>query len=176
VNALLSEMGGEARSVVELGAGGEQITLRRTAFMRYAGQGHEIEIDLPSHDITAEDLPALTRAFEVEYGRQFSRPVPGMVIEILNWAVYASTPARPVADAPATPAERALTRDTTAELTCDVDGATKQAHVVARADLTPGDVVQGPALITEPQTTTLVSADFTARVDSLGNLMLTRQA
>ena len=175
-NALLTEMGDEAQSVVELGAGGQEITLRRTAFMRYAGQGHEIEIELASHDITVEDLPALTKAFEVEYGRQFSRPVPGMVIEILNWAVYASTPARAVADTPAAPADRTLARDTTAELTCDVDGAAKQAHVVARATLAPGDVVQGPALITEPQTTTLVSADFTARVDALGNLMLTRQA
>ncbi|WP_406648969.1 hydantoinase/oxoprolinase family protein [Aliisedimentitalea scapharcae] len=175
VNTLLTDMGNEARAVVELGADGQKIELRRTAFMRYAGQGHEIEISLPNHDLAAGDLPLLTQSFEAEYRRQFSRPVPGMVIEILNWAVYASTPARRVQNAVAAPPERVLPRHDTSEISCDIDGTLKQAHLIARCDLSAGDVVHGPALIFEPQTTTLVSADFTARADALGNLILTRQ-
>ena len=50
----------------------------------------------------------------------------------------------------------------------------KDAAVVPRKSLAPGDEVLGPALITEPQTTTLVSADFSARVDGIGNLVLVR--
>jgi len=46
--------------------------------------------------------------------------------------------------------------------------------VIDRASLASGDQVTGPALITEPQTTTLVSRDFTAQVDAGGNLVLTR--
>jgi N-methylhydantoinase A len=48
------------------------------------------------------------------------------------------------------------------------------AAVFDRAALEPGDYLCGPALIVEPQTTTLVSADFTARVDGDGNLLLDR--
>ena len=43
-----------------------------------------------------------------------------------------------------------------------------------RAALIPGNTLSGPALVVEPQTTTYVSADFTAQVDGDGNLILTR--
>jgi N-methylhydantoinase A len=46
---------------------------------------------------------------------------------------------------------------------------------VDRAELAPGDRLQGPVLIAEPQTTTFVAADFTARVDARGNLVLERE-
>ena len=37
----------EATAVVEAGAGGAPLTVTRTAFMRYRGQGHEIEVGVP---------------------------------------------------------------------------------------------------------------------------------
>jgi N-methylhydantoinase A len=57
---------------------------------------------------------------------------------------------------------------------CDVSGDMVDAAVFDRADLVPGDHLCGPALIVEPQTTTLVSGDFTAQVDIDGNLLLNR--
>ena len=59
--------------------------------MRYHGQGHEIEIPLPDRPLTDGDTATLRAAFEAEYARQFSRSVPGMVIEILNWSVRLGT-------------------------------------------------------------------------------------
>ncbi|MGR3616808.1 MAG: hypothetical protein ACU0BB_12285 [Paracoccaceae bacterium] len=164
----------EAVSVVELGADHQEIGLRRSAFMRYAGQGHEIEIALPDHDLTSADIPELTARFEAEYRVQFSRPVPGMVIEILNWAVYASTSARVTTENHPQPVDQEFANQKTVSITCDVAGGLRQAQVVDRAELRPGHIVQGPALISEPQTTTLVSADFCAQVDGLGNLVLTQ--
>ena len=73
--------------------------------MRYHGQGHEIEIQLPDRALGAEDIPALRQAFEEEYSRQFSRAVPGMTIEILNWALEVSSratcPVKPIRQPPA---------------------------------------------------------------------------
>ena len=140
--------------------------------MRYNGQGHEIEITLPDRDLTAEDLGPLTAAFETEYAKQFSRPVPGMKIEILNWAVRVATPDAAVTAVPETPELKNIRAKAFRPITCDVDGTEKQAAFVPRDSLNPGDRVCGPALITEPQTTTLVSADFSAHVDAIGNLVL----
>ena len=103
-----------------------------------------------------------------------SRPVPGMQIEILNWAVQVSTAEPDVPRLPDAPPPRPCTTSETRPITCDIDGRPRQAALVARDSLTPGDTIAGPALITEPQTTTLVSADFTARVDAIGNLILIR--
>jgi len=174
VNELLQDMGREALEVVRQGASDAPVTTRRSAFMRYHGQGHEIEIALPEAALQASDLPALIAGFEAEYSRQFSRPVPGMEIEVLNWAVRVSTlppsPGAPL-DPLATPQSPACE---TVPIICDVTQAAREAAVIDRAALSPGHRIVGPALITEPQTTTYVAADFTLLVDTRGNLILTR--
>ena len=48
------------------------------------------------------------------------------------------------------------------------------APVYLREDLGPGATVTGPALISEDQTTTVVTSNFTASVDSRGYLILDR--
>ncbi|WP_299897400.1 hydantoinase/oxoprolinase family protein [uncultured Ruegeria sp.] len=172
INALFEAMISEASDVVFQGSGEAPTETSRTAFMRYHGQGHEIEISLPDRPLTAEDFVPLTAAFEQEYRKQFSRPVPGMQIEILNWAVRVATCDSVVPAVPETPRLKTISVSETRPITCDVDGVSKPAAFIARADLKPGDHLHGPALITEPQTTTLVSADFSVHVDALGNLVL----
>ncbi|OBY28048.1 hydantoinase/oxoprolinase family protein [Leisingera sp. JC1] len=174
INTLFAQMIDEAQSVVAQGAGDAETLVQRTAFTRYSGQGHEIEIALPDRDLTAQDLGPLTAAFEAEYARQFSRPVPGMKIEILNWAVRVATPDAKVPPVPEVPELRTITPGAFRPIICDVDGREKQAAFVPRDSLKPGDRIPGPALITEPQTTTLVSADFSAHADAIGNLVLTQ--
>ncbi|MCL6282363.1 hydantoinase/oxoprolinase family protein [Ruegeria sp. 2012CJ41-6] len=176
INALFAQMLGEAEVVVAQGAGDAERLTRRSAFMRYAGQGHEIEIALPDRPLTHSDLPALTEAFDAEYRNQFSRPVPGMEIEILNWSARVSTHSTPVRKCVENPKVRDHIATQSTPIICDVDGTPRQAALVKREALQPGDQIEGPALITEPQTTTLVSSDFKAQVDAMGNLVLTRHA
>jgi N-methylhydantoinase A len=114
--------------------------------------------------------------FEVAYAKQFSRPVPGMVIEVLNWSVQAPTKSDAVTPCPASDASRVITVWQTRPIYCDVDGTPKDADFVHRNTLQPSDYLQSPALIVEPQTTTFVGADFTLDVDTRSNLILTRKA
>ncbi|TMV06855.1 hydantoinase/oxoprolinase family protein [Ruegeria sediminis] len=176
VNAVFAAMIEEAAAVVAQGSGGAATLTRRSAFMRYHGQGHEIEIGLPDRPLTVDDIEPLRTAFEEEYRRQFSRPVPGMQIEILNWAVRVATPDLPAPRLPDTAQGRPATPAEHRPIICDLDGRTVQAGLYLRENLSPGDRIDGPALITEPQTTTLISADFSAEVDGIGNLILTRTA
>jgi N-methylhydantoinase A len=185
INALLTGMISEARRIVmpatrnvartseaENEPGLEET---RSAFMRYKGQGHEIEIPLPKRDLTETDLPNLLAAFETEYARQFSRAVPGMDVEILNWAIR-------VAAGGDIPAPHSATTDKPAprprghRAIRDVTGDTVEAAIHLRATLPIGATIPGPALIIEAQTTTFVSADFEAAIDDAGNLHLRRTA
>ena len=174
LNARLNAMEGEATAIVRLGAATGELAVRRSAFMRYHGQGHEIEIELPAGAVREDDIPALIRAFERAYSVQFSRPVPGMSIEILNWVVRVAIDGEDPPDMIRTPAGTDAAMQGTARILCDVTGQPREAALVARATLRPGQVIAGPALITEPQTTTFVGADFTASVDSGLNLIMTR--
>ncbi len=175
LNALLDAMEADATKVVRSGAPEGALIVQRTAFMRYHGQGHEIEITLPNRALTEQDKAALQDAFEHAYGAQFSRPVPGMSIEILNWSVLVSTRPKPVAGPEPPCISRSIQPGERRRIRCDVTGEPVDAGVFFRADLRPGDHVSGPALIVEPQTTTLVSADFGLSVDGYRNLVLTRR-
>ena len=175
INRLLRDLEGEAREVVSAGAPGENLEVRRIAFMRYAGQGHEIEIGIPAGDIGEQNLPELAGRFESEYARLFARAVPGMRIEIMNWSVTVSNvapPTRIVADGSES---RRVVATGHRELCTGGTGERIRAGVFMRGHLRPGDEIGGPALVVEPQTTTFVSAGFTARIDTIGNIVMTRR-
>jgi N-methylhydantoinase A len=175
LNAFFDGMIDDAQSVVRAGVPDGPLTRRRVGFMRYHGQGHEIEVPLPDRALTEADIPALRNAFEVEYSRQFSRAVPGMTIEILNWAVEVSSQPSALRRVSKTTTGQSAEAMGARRILCDCTGAWREAAVYDRDRLCSGDRLAGPALIIEPQTTTFVSADFSARVDAAGNIWLHRQ-
>lgn len=174
-NNLLSEMRAEARAIVESGAQGAELTEGRTAFMRYVGQGHEIAVQLPAGDLTAEHAEVIRTAFETEYKRLYGRIIPGPEPEILSWTLTVTAP-RPEVDteivapkggAPKPTGSRKLFDPATSDY---VDAA-----IYWRDELPVGAKVSGPALIAETQTTTVVTSVFDAAVNELGYLVLTRK-
>ncbi|MEM7733721.1 MAG: hydantoinase/oxoprolinase family protein [Pseudomonadota bacterium] len=174
LNAFFTAMIQEAETVVRAGATGP-LDRTRSAFMRYHGQGHEIEIPLPDRDLTADDLDTLREAFEQEYRTQFSRAVPGMTIEILNWSTRVASRTDHRRDAVRKGAASSPTPARHTTILCEVTNTQSSAAIHERDTLQPGAQIPGPALIIEPQTTTYVSADFTAQVAPNGTLILTAQ-
>jgi len=176
VNALLASMSAEATEVVARGAFGRPTDEKRIAYMRYVGQGHEIPVPMPAHALESADVAALRARFDEEYTKFYDRPVPGSDVEILSFAVTVSTveeaiaPAVKVADTPPPrPARLQAVRDT-------ATGAVAEWPVYERADLVPGAAVEGPAIVAEAETSTLIGAGWRCRVDGLGYLELAREA
>src|SRR5260370_28797553 len=93
VNRLFAEMRAEAEAIVRRGAPAAKLVEQRSAFMRYRGQGHEIAVELPVRDLTAADRSTIRALFEAVYRRLYSRPIPGIYVEILSWVVAARAPA-----------------------------------------------------------------------------------
>jgi len=174
LNAFFDEMIQEAQTVVRGGAPDGPLTRRRQAFMRYHGQGHEIEIPLPDRALEDNDIPDLRRAYEEEYSRQFSRAVPGMTIEILNWALEVSSEPKTLESYPGAVSKQRARTSEHRRILCDVTGKWREAEIYDRNRLKLGDYLDGPALIVEPQTTTYVSADYSAHVDGGSNIWLSR--
>jgi N-methylhydantoinase A len=57
-----------------------------------------------------------------------------------------------------------------------MDGEERAAVIYDRAKLRQGDMIEGPAIITEMDSTTLVEHDCRARVDAVGNILITLKA
>ena len=174
VNALLAGMANEAAGVVAKAAFDAPTTQTRIAFMRYVGQGHEIAVFLPARDLTDADVAVIRAAYDTEYSRFYDRPVPGSDVEIMSFAVTVATvvlgvdPVANVADAPApAPIRHHQVLDTST-------GERSAWAVYDRTEMVPGCVVQGPCIVAEEETSTLVGAGWTCRMDGLGYLELER--
>ena len=175
-STLLAEMSSDARVLVEPGARGAPTNERRLAYMRYVGQGHEISVALPARALTADDAVALRAEFEREYSVLFRRPIPDAAIEVLSWSVLLSTDS-PRAEATARVADkRAPSPDGSRAFFDGRAGAFVDVPVYRRAHLQAGVRVPGPAIITEDETSTFITASFNARIDGAGCIVMERRA
>ncbi len=174
-NALLAAMQTEAREVVARGAPGAETVEKRIAYMRYLGQGHEVAVSLPARAWTAADTNFIREAFETVYKSTYGRIIPNLDLELVSWAVEVSalkdTPASAddAGNAP-TPAPYA-----TRSLLDTGTGEHVKAATYRREDLLPGSCVEGPAIIVEDDTSTVVSPSFDVTVNALGYIVLERK-
>ncbi|MCF1464587.1 hydantoinase/oxoprolinase family protein [Agrobacterium vitis] len=175
VGAVLQDLQKEAVAVVRSGATEGEITIEAKAFMRYRGQGWEIPILLPAITFDADGASLLGRLFEAEYIRLFARALSGLDVEVMGWSIRAATempPAVPVEKASVT---AAATPVGTRDIFDQRSSAFVTADVVERQAMTTGVSVSGPAVITERETTTVVTAAFTATMQADGCLLLQRK-
>ena len=144
--------------------------------MRYVGQGHEVSVPLPLRPLEPGDAETLQQAFDATYTRFYGRTIPDMDVEVLTWALTLTGPvdaappvAEPAAVATLPPAigERRLFNTRAADF--------ETVPVYGRDTLTPGMHIAGPAIVSESQTTTVVTPDFDARIDGRGYIILERR-
>jgi N-methylhydantoinase A len=144
--------------------------------MRYSGQGHEIAVDLPVADYEAGDASVFRDAFDAEYRRLYGRTTAQIDIEVLSWTLTVSAPARQLPGDPGD-CERQAAPPADDKQSCfdPVQERRADISVYSRRSLAPGIAIAGPALITEDQTTTVVTSAFDAHIDASGNIVLSRR-
>jgi N-methylhydantoinase A len=174
-NRLLADMRTEAEAIVRRGAPDAALAERRSALMRYRGQGHEITVELPVRGFTAADRATMRKLFEEAYSRLYSRHIPGVEIEILSWVVAVAAPAEGELAAPVE-IESVEPKPKSRRPVFDLaSGEFLDVPIFWRSDLAPGAHIRGPAVIAEDDTSTVVSPLFDARIDRFGYIELTRR-
>ncbi|MCX2750339.1 hydantoinase/oxoprolinase family protein [Arthrobacter sp. MI7-26] len=173
VQVLLDELASEAQASLdaeEIPRDQQQVTFEID--VRYSGQGFEVPIEFGSSRL--EDiggLPELGRRFNEEHQRLFLFATDAEH-EIVNIRAVAS--ANPthlaVAKIPYGGSESLHALVDTVKIW--VDGAFVEAGHYDRTALLAGNVVNGPAVITEMDSTTLVLPGHSATTDPSGNLLI----
>jgi N-methylhydantoinase A len=175
-NALFAVMRAEAEPIVRRGAGDQPLTEARSAFMRYRGQGHEIAVPLPTRSYRDDDPAPLRDAFENEYRRLYSRVIPGVEVEILSWVLLLSAPVPTKTESAIPASPRHSPEPARIRSIFDPEaGEFVEVAIHERRDLNPGAFIPGPAVITEDETSTVVSRSFEASVDAFGYIELIRR-
>jgi len=176
VTALYEAMEAQGRALLrDPGVRPEEVTCRRRADARLAGQFHDIEIPVPDGRLAETHAPVLAAAFEAEYRRLYSTFLPGRQVQVLNWRVLVTGPPPALALArtgapPGTDGAAAL-RGRRAAYFPETEGFV-EVPVYDRDRLVPGARVRGPAIVEEREATTVVGPGDALTVDPLSNLIV----
>jgi N-methylhydantoinase A/oxoprolinase/acetone carboxylase beta subunit len=174
LNTMLADL--EGRGVDLLRAAGfeqDAIRITRTCEMRYVGQTHEIAVELPVGEIDGAVLEEIGRRYAEQYERLFLHPALPYELECTNWRVFAAgarTPLAPVWPRPGNGSARTTGRR---PAWSPLAGAFVPWQVHDRTQLRPGDRLAGPAIVEEPETTTLIPDGSSAVVEQRLNLRIT---
>ena len=176
LNAIFAAMRREAEDIVSQAAPEAELIETRTADMRYCGQGHEISFTLPPgpYDVFMREQCSelFTAAYETAYGRH----IPNVEIEVLNWTLRLSAYQDPPTACPDVPVYVAAESASSRDVFDPDEGTMKLFPVYQRRDLRPGMIVQGPAIISEDETTSVVNKGYVARINGLGYIVISKES
>jgi N-methylhydantoinase A len=149
-----------------------QRVLQRTADLRYVGQAFEVNVPVPAGAIGADTGAEIVRRFHDQHQRLYAHHHPHQPVELVNTrlAAFGLTAApeltpRPLRRRTAEPKERRRVYFT------EADGFVDCA-IYDRAALEPGAALDGPAVIEQMDSTTVVHPRQSVTVDGFGNLVI----
>jgi len=151
----------------------QKITLRRAADMRYVGQEHAVTVELPLKLFERQDRRAIKRLFDAMHELRYGTSAPDERAEIVSLrstvtGVMRKPAQERVARGGRTPERAAFTGSRPVYL----HGKFRPTSTYARAALSAGNRISGPALIEEHAATTLLLPGDRLEVDTGGHLRI----
>jgi 5-oxoprolinase (ATP-hydrolysing) len=172
IAGLFADMEREARALLaRAGVKEDQVRIERSVEARLIGQFHEIEVPVPAGPIDDATGPALARAFETAYGERYHNVLAGYRPMAMSWRLRGVGP-QPVVDLRADaaagtgmPSPKGSRRAYFPE-----SGGFVETPVYSRQALPAGVRIDGPAIVEERESTTVVLPGDRLEVDEAGNL------
>jgi N-methylhydantoinase A len=174
-NLALHEMEEEGRNLLRAsGVADENIRVRRLCEMRYAGQGHEVTVELPDGILDPDDADRLTTLYRKEYRRLYSREGPDVPLEAITWRLGVSAPLPEIRldSGENTAAEPGKAQKGEREIYLPENEDFVAIPVYDRYLLGPGAVFDGPAVVEERESTVILGPRGRAEIDGARNLVV----
>jgi N-methylhydantoinase A len=154
----------------------ERIDVLYELDMHYLGQTHTVSVPLPvaaQNDTLGVSETMIRKAFEASYLASFSRLLPGLAIRIVSLRV-AAIGRRPPFDFSVFAPDPSASMDKAALGTRPVwfEGGWRETAIWSRLDLPAGAHIKGPAILEQPDATTVIEPGFSGAIDPLGNLII----
>ena len=156
VRDLFAEMESEATRFVRSCDANAPIEHEYKIYMRYSGQGWEIPVQITSDQARQPDADTFLELFQQDYQKLFGRVVDGMEVEVTVWSVNAYTRRARAEQLSALSNVTQKSNNETRQLFDPALGKVVSAAEHNRNELQPGNQVDGPAVVTEEETTIVV--------------------
>jgi N-methylhydantoinase A len=158
------DMEKEASNFVRSCDENSQLISNFKVYMRYSGQGWEIPISFLRKEIKNPSKEVFQKRFEEDYKKLFGRAVFGMQIEIVVWAVNTFTPLPEVKAEPELVEIKKIKTKNNCNFFDTGLGKNVQAIRINRDKINKKSWLKGPAIISEKETATIVSSNFSILV------------
>lgn len=174
INSEWNRMEEEAlREYEEKGIPKENVMFVRNLDMRYWGQEHTIKVQLASPNINKDNIHEVIEKFHIEHEKEYSFRIDDSMTEIVNlhltsFGKVEKVKIQEMEDKPYSLEESIKEkRSVIFETVGKVD-----INIYDREKLSPGMVIDGPAIIEEVSASTIVYPDMNVLVDKYGNLII----
>lgn len=160
------------KDVADEGFSPESATLQRRLDLRYVHQGYQLTVDVPAGALSERDKPAIKAAFDALHRQVYGQAAEGEDVEIVTFRLLAEIAVERFAF-PRLPGRAAGCACTGTRRLYDIASRTwHEAGVYERERLASGERIEGPAIVNQFDSTTLVLAGQRATVDPRGSLVI----
>ncbi|MCU0390538.1 MAG: hydantoinase/oxoprolinase family protein [Thermoflexibacter sp.] len=173
VNRFLTEMEQEGFLFLErAGIPKSEAIIKRVADMRYTGQGHEITVNIPNDSLSNMSIKEIQQNFKEEYTQRYGRTIDDIGMETVTWRVVISGKAPQIQPQQivSEQGEKALKGYRKVYLPNEKDAI--NCPVYARYLLNPHEQLEGPAIIEEMESTTVIGKNSTIIIDKYKNIVI----
>ncbi len=159
----------EVQGRFEADGEGGAITFQRSADLRYHGQEHTVSVPVGQTEL---DIKQIEQDFHIAHEKMYTFQLPDTPIELVNFHVAGLRDVRrpdiaEITTANDTPPPTTQTR----QVDFDIDGVHETA-IYQRSQLPIGFTAEGPLIVEEAASTTLVHPGQSLEVDTYGNLVI----
>ncbi|MCW3066077.1 MAG: hyuA [Solirubrobacterales bacterium] len=172
INGIYQELEASLHALLhESDADPERTATTRSADLRYAGQGYELEVAVEAADVDEGALAAAVGRFHERYHEIYGYSDRLRAVEATTWRLT-GTSSRPRLELPPLEPGRSDGVVATRPVYFDEAGTFVACPVYRRADL-PTAAIVGPAVIEERECTSIIPPGCTVELDPRGNLTVT---
>ncbi|RRQ27332.1 hydantoinase/oxoprolinase family protein [Rhodococcus sp. Eu-32] len=172
------------QAIAQLEADGvapEDISLERSVDCRYVGQGYELRVSAPDGEIDDVWVKTTAEAFHEAHGRTYSQRFDDKPVQLINVRVtgVGAVPHVRIAEIEKGGDDASAAIKTTTQALFWASETAKpewvETPVYERAQLLAGNKIDGPAIVEQFDSTTIIGMNQHAYVDAVGHIIIERK-
>ena len=161
-----------AKSLIAEGVPRRDHSVHFEADIRYSGQGLLLTVDVDPRVLKRQGLDALGAEFDERHAQLFTFALDAEK-ELVNLRAVVQGKAARLKASPIGRGRAEAKGAVMGTQSVYVEGRRRKAEIYDRAKLKAGNRITGPAIVLEMDATTAVLPDHVAKVDAVGNLLIT---
>ena len=138
--------------------------------MRYMGQGHEISVKMPKGKLTSKNVSLIKQSFIDAYIQKYGRVIDAIPMETVTWRLIVSNTIKAIK-----PKQQILSKQGNAlkgHRNVYWGNAYESTAVYDRYSMPENKLFNGPCIIEEFESTTVVGKNSTVQVDEYKNILI----